>query len=79
MKIRIVSVGNKVETWLHNGIKNYEKKLPSYVTIEWIEIKPEKNLAQLKKKKEERQLESKIQSKRVYMFALTNMEKFSLQ
>lgn len=79
MKIRIVSVGNKVENWLHNGIKNYEKKLPSYVSIEWIEIKPEKNLAQLKRKKKKRQLESKIQSKRVYMFALTNMEKFSLQ
>ena len=53
MKIRIVSVGNKVETWLHNGIKNYEKKLPSYVNIEWIEIKPEKKFSSIDKKKKE--------------------------
>ena len=53
MKIRIISVGNKVETWLKNGIKNYEKKLPNYVNIEWLEIKPEKKFSSVDKKKKE--------------------------
>lgn len=59
MKIRIVSVGNKVDTWLHNGIKNYEKKLPSFVKIEWIEIKPEKKFSSIKKKKKEEAIKIK--------------------
>ena len=59
MKIRIISVGNKIDTWLYGGIKNYEKKLPNYVNIEWIEIKPEKKFSSIEKKKKEEAIKIK--------------------
>ena len=53
MKIKIISIGNKLDKWLRDGIKNYEKKLPSFVKFEWLEIKPEKNFSTIDKKKKQ--------------------------
>ena len=53
MKIKIITVGNKLDSWLQEGIKNYLNKFPKYTKIEWIEIKPEKNFSSIENKKKE--------------------------
>ena len=47
MKIKIIAVGNKLDSWLQEGIKNYINKFPKYTKIEWIEIKPEKKFSSI--------------------------------
>ena len=51
MKIKIITVGNKLDSWLQEGIKNYIKKFPNYTKIEWIEIKPKKKFSSIENKK----------------------------
>lgn len=46
-------MGNKPDSWLQEGIKNYIKKFPSYTKIEWIEIKPKKKFSSIENKKKE--------------------------
>ena len=53
MKIKIITVGNKPDSWLQEGIKNYLNKFPKYAKIEWIEIKPEKKFSSIENKKKE--------------------------
>ncbi len=42
MKIKIISVGKIKETYLNMGIREYSKRLESYVKIDFIEILDEK-------------------------------------
>ncbi len=63
MKIKIITVGNKLDSWLQEGIKNYIKKFPNYTKIEWIEIKPEKKFSSIKNKKKEEAIRIKTHVK----------------
>ncbi|MDA7843092.1 23S rRNA (pseudouridine(1915)-N(3))-methyltransferase RlmH [Methylophilaceae bacterium] len=53
MKIKIITVGNKPDSWLQEGIKKYIKKFPNYTKIEWTEIKPEKKFSSIENKKKD--------------------------
>jgi 23S rRNA (pseudouridine1915-N3)-methyltransferase len=53
LKIKIIAVGNKLDSWLNEGIKNYIKKFPNSTKIEWIEIKPKKKFSSIENKKKE--------------------------
>jgi 23S rRNA (pseudouridine1915-N3)-methyltransferase len=63
LKIKIISVGNKLDIWLQEGIKNYLNKFPKYTKIEWIEIKPEKKFSSIENKKREEAIRIKIHIK----------------
>jgi 23S rRNA (pseudouridine1915-N3)-methyltransferase len=63
LKIKIISVGNKLDSWLQEGIKNYINKFPKYTKIEWIEIKPEKKFSSIENKKKEEALRIKTHVK----------------
>tara|TARA_B100000768_G_scaffold147778_1_gene141456 strand:+ start:615 stop:1076 length:462 start_codon:yes stop_codon:yes gene_type:complete len=63
LKIKIITVGNKLDSWLQEGIKNYIKKFPNYTKIEWIEIKPEKKFSSIKNKKKEEAIRIKTHVK----------------
>ena len=69
MKIKIITVGNKIDSWLQEGIKNYINKFPKYTKIEWIEIKPEKKFSSIENKKKKKQLELNLISKSPHIFA----------
>ena len=45
MKLRILSVGHKMPAWVDNACAEYIKRMPREITIEIIEIKPEKRAA----------------------------------
>lgn len=45
MKLRIISVGHKMPTWVEAACAEYIKRMPRELTIEIIEIKPEKRAA----------------------------------
>jgi 23S rRNA (pseudouridine1915-N3)-methyltransferase len=45
MKLRIISVGHKMPSWIEAGCTEYIKRMPREATIEIIEIKPEKRAA----------------------------------
>ena len=63
MKIKIITVGNKIDSWLQEGIKNYINKFPKYTKIEWIEIKPEKKFSSIENKKKEEAIRIKTHIK----------------
>ena len=42
MKIRILSVGHKMPAWVSAGCAEYLKRMPREMTVEMVEIKPEK-------------------------------------
>ena len=63
MKIKIITVGNKLDSWLQEGIKNYIKKFPKYTKIEWIEIKSEKKFSSIENKKKEEAIRIKTHIK----------------
>lgn len=42
MKIYILAVGNKMPDWVEAGYREYAKRMPYELSIEFIEIKPEK-------------------------------------
>ena len=69
MKIKIITVGNKLDSWLQEGIKNYINKFPKYTKIEWIEIKPEKKFSSIENKKKRKQFELKLMLKNPHTFA----------
>ena len=78
MKIKIISIGNKLDKWLQDGIKNYEKKLPSFVKFEWVEIKPEKNFSTIDKKKKQEAITIKSYIKEsIYICLDENGDSFS--
>ena len=45
MKLRIISVGHKMPAWVEVACAEYIKRMPRGLTIEIIEIKPEKRAA----------------------------------
>ncbi len=45
MKLRIISVGHKMPTWVETGCTEYIKRMPREATIQIVEIKPEKRAA----------------------------------
>lgn len=45
MKLRIISVGHKMPAWVETACAEYTKRMPRELTIEIIEIKPEKRAA----------------------------------
>jgi 23S rRNA (pseudouridine1915-N3)-methyltransferase len=45
MKLRIISVGHKMPSWVEAGCTEYIKRMPREASIEIIEIKPEKRAA----------------------------------
>ena len=45
MKLRIISIGHKMPTWVEVACAEYIKRMPRELTIELIEIKPEKRAA----------------------------------
>ncbi|WP_432644293.1 23S rRNA (pseudouridine(1915)-N(3))-methyltransferase RlmH, partial [Listeria monocytogenes] len=42
MKFFILAVGNKMPDWIRTGYLEYIKRLPGEITVNLIEIKPEK-------------------------------------
>jgi 23S rRNA (pseudouridine1915-N3)-methyltransferase len=45
LKLRIISVGHKMPAWVEMACAEYSKRMPRELTIEIIEIKPEKRAA----------------------------------
>ncbi len=45
MKLRIISVGHKMPAWVEAACAEYIKRMPRELTLEIIEIKPEKRAA----------------------------------
>jgi 23S rRNA (pseudouridine1915-N3)-methyltransferase len=45
MKLRIISVGHKMPTWVETACTEYIKRMPRELSLEIIEIKPEKRAA----------------------------------
>ena len=45
MKLRIISVGHKMPDWVETACVDYVKRMPRELTIEIVEIKPEKRAA----------------------------------
>ena len=45
MKLRIISVGHKMPAWVEDACAEYIKRMPRELSIEIIEIKPEKRAA----------------------------------
>jgi 23S rRNA (pseudouridine1915-N3)-methyltransferase len=45
LKLRIISVGHKMPAWVETACAEYSKRMPRELTIEIVEIKPEKRAA----------------------------------
>lgn len=45
MKIRILAIGHKMPAWVEQGCAEYLKRMPREITIEMLEIKPDKRAA----------------------------------
>jgi 23S rRNA (pseudouridine1915-N3)-methyltransferase len=45
LKLRIISVGHKMPAWVETACAEYTKRMPRELTIEIVEIKPEKRAA----------------------------------
>ncbi|HEY0268137.1 MAG TPA: 23S rRNA (pseudouridine(1915)-N(3))-methyltransferase RlmH, partial [Methyloradius sp.] len=45
MKLRIISVGHKMPGWVETACNEYIKRMPREMTIEIVEIKPDKRAA----------------------------------
>ncbi|NOT64849.1 MAG: 23S rRNA (pseudouridine(1915)-N(3))-methyltransferase RlmH [Methylotenera sp.] len=45
MKLRIISVGHKMPSWVETACAEYTKRMPREASVEIIEIKPEKRAA----------------------------------
>lgn len=45
MKLRIISVGHKMPSWVETACAEYTKRMPRETTVEIIDIKPEKRAA----------------------------------
>ena len=42
MKLRIISVGHKMPNWVESACSEYIKRMPRELSVEIIEIKPDK-------------------------------------
>ena len=45
MKLRVISVGHKMPAWVEMACNEYIKRMPRELSIEIVEIKPEKRAA----------------------------------
>lgn len=45
MKIRILAIGHKMPAWVEQGCAEYLKRMPREITVEMLEIKPDKRAA----------------------------------
>ncbi|MDO9206204.1 23S rRNA (pseudouridine(1915)-N(3))-methyltransferase RlmH [Methylotenera sp.] len=45
MKLRIISVGNKMPSWVETACAEYTKRMPREANVEIVDIKPEKRAA----------------------------------
>lgn len=45
MKLRIISVGHKMPAWVENACADFTKRMPRELSIEIVDIKPEKRAA----------------------------------
>ncbi|MEO8417112.1 MAG: 23S rRNA (pseudouridine(1915)-N(3))-methyltransferase RlmH [Methylophilaceae bacterium] len=45
MKLRILSVGHKMPDWVESGCAEYLKRMPREMTVDIVEIKPDKRAA----------------------------------
>jgi 23S rRNA (pseudouridine1915-N3)-methyltransferase len=63
LKIKIITVANKPDSWIQEGIKSYTNKFPKHTKIEWIEIKPEKKFSSIENKKKEEAIRIKTHIK----------------
>jgi len=45
MKLRIISVGHKMPSWVETACAEYTKRMPREATVEIVDIKPEKRAA----------------------------------
>ncbi|MCF8193215.1 MAG: 23S rRNA (pseudouridine(1915)-N(3))-methyltransferase RlmH, partial [Candidatus Methylopumilus sp.] len=45
MKLRIISVGHKMPAWVETACQEYAKRMPRELSLDIIEIKPEKRAA----------------------------------
>lgn len=45
MKLRIISVGHKMPAWVENACADFTKRMPRELSVEIIDIKPEKRAA----------------------------------
>ncbi len=50
IKIKILTIGKNKETWLHEALAEYEKRLQSFCTFEWILAKNDVQLEEFSKK-----------------------------
>ena len=51
MKIKIISIGNKMPAWINEAFDSYMSKLDRDFTIQLIEIKPQKKFDSIEQKK----------------------------
>lgn len=45
MKIRIIAVGHKMPSWVEDGCNEYLKRMPRDMSVEIVELKPDKRAA----------------------------------
>lgn len=45
MKIRIIAVGHKMPAWVEDGCNEYLKRMPRDMSVELVELKPDKRAA----------------------------------
>ena len=45
MKLRIISVGHKMPSWVETACAEYTKRMPREIAVEIVDIKPEKRAA----------------------------------
>lgn len=72
MKLRILSVGHKIPNWVETACAEYTKRMPHEMTVEIVEIKPDKraagkNSAQVQEVEGKRIIEA---ARRDYLIAL---------
>lgn len=72
VKIRILAIGHKMPAWVEQGCAEYLKRMPREVTVELVELKPDKRTAgkggeQVREAEAERLLEA---AGRDYLIAL---------
>ena len=72
MRVKIISVGTRVPTWIDSGIAEFTKRLAHDMPIEWVEIQAPKrsNTNSLQARAEEGKLIAKVLPTNAYVVAL---------
>ena len=42
MRLRVLAVGQKMPAWVDQGVKEYARRLPREMPVEWLDIPPAK-------------------------------------